>query len=180
MKKDMLQISKSRFMSIEKDLSLIAQKLLQNHNLKKLLFYTTPDALSKPILTQEQSRSLVNNNIKITPFVEIDNNMLNYVVIGFDDFTPDETNPEYRDNLIYIDIICHKSQWNLGDFQLRPFKIAGEIDGMLDKTYLTGIGKLQFLSGFILPSNDQIGGLTLIYSATHGSEDTQVKEKSNG
>lgn len=175
MKKDMMHISKSSFMSLEKDFNTIVTKLLGNSNLKKLLYYTTPDALSKPSLNQEQTLSLINKNIKIVPKVIVDETIENYIIINFDNFTPDANNPEYRDNLIIFDIICHYNQWNLGDFRLRPYKIAGEIDGMLDKAKLSGIGELNFRACDILTINDQMAGLVLVYSATHGGDDQDRK-----
>jgi len=55
------------------------------------------------------------------------------------------TNPAYRDNIISFDIVCHFDQWNLGNFALRPYKIAAEIDSMFNNKRLTGIGKIEFL-----------------------------------
>jgi hypothetical protein len=31
------------------------------------------------------------------------------------------------------------------DFELRPYKIAAELDSMFDRKHLTGIGELQFV-----------------------------------
>jgi hypothetical protein len=28
--------------------------------------------------------------------------------------------------------MCHFSDWDLGNFELRPYRIAGELDSMLD------------------------------------------------
>ncbi len=83
--------------------------------------------------------------IKIVPKLYVDNSVLNYIIVSFDNFTTNRTNPEFRDNIIEFDIICHFDQWQLKDFQLRPYKIAAEIDSMLDGQRLTGIGKLEFL-----------------------------------
>jgi len=44
---------KSSFLSMEKDLGIITNLILKNSRLKKLLYYTTPDALSKPNLNDE-------------------------------------------------------------------------------------------------------------------------------
>jgi len=78
------------------------------------------------------------------PKMYIDNDVLNYLIINFDVFTP-SGNPEFRDNLIEFDIICHYDQWHLKDFSLRPYKIAAELDSLLDKKKLTGIGELHFM-----------------------------------
>ena len=57
--------AKSSFLSIEKDLGIITDQIIQNNRLKKLLHYTTKDALSQPNLTTDQSLQLFNRNIKI-------------------------------------------------------------------------------------------------------------------
>ena len=112
---------------------------------KRLLYYTTEDALDKPNLTIEQSNSLFGRNIKTIPKLTVDGSVLNYIIINFDNFTLNATNPEFRDNIIEFDIICHFNQWQLKDFSLRPYKIAAEIDTMFDNKRLTGIGLLQFV-----------------------------------
>jgi hypothetical protein len=74
----------------------------------------------------------------------VDGSVLNYIIISFDKFAPSK-NPEFRDNVIEFDIVCHFDQWQLQDFALRPYKIAAEIDSMFNNTHLTGIGTLQFI-----------------------------------
>ena len=57
------------------------------------------------------------------------------------------------------------------DFQLRPYKIAAEIDSMFNDKHLTGIGTLQFLSANQIILTDEFAGFCLMYSAIHGEED---------
>lgn len=101
---------KSSFLSMDKDLSLIIDSFLKNKNLKKLLHYTTPKALDMPALDEAESVELVGKNIKLVPKLYIDGSVLTYVIISFDNFTPNGTNPEFRDNIISFDIICHFDQ----------------------------------------------------------------------
>lgn len=173
MKIDRTKALKSSFLSIEKDMGLIIQEMLKNERLKKLLFYTSADALEpdKARLTPEESLSLIGTSIKNIPKIYIDNEVLNYVIINFDNFTPNPTNPEFRDNIIEFDILCHFKQWQLKDFKLRPYRIAAEIDSMFDGKHLTGIGKLEFLGGTLIAQNDEFGGVALLYRAVHGEED---------
>ena len=104
---------KSSFMSVDKDMSLIAQAMLQNTRLKRLLFEYPGDpvAFNNPLharnLTEEESNGLLNRNIKIIPKLEIDPEVLSYIIISFDNFTPNGENPQFRDNIISFDIICH-------------------------------------------------------------------------
>ena len=69
---------KSSFLSINKDMRLIVDKILNNDRLCKLLYYTSRDALEKPKLTDEQKLSLFGKNIKIIPKLYVDNEVLNY------------------------------------------------------------------------------------------------------
>ena len=161
---------KSSFLSTEKDLNLITSAMLKNERLKRLLHYTTRDALDRNNLTEDETLSLFGKNIKLVPKLTVDGSVLNYIIISFDNFTP-SGNPEFRDNIIEFDIICHFDQWQLQDFALRPYKIAAEIDSMLNGKHLTGIGELNFLGANQIILTDEFAGICLMYSAVHGEED---------
>ena len=166
------QFPKSSFLSIEKDLEIITNKIFKNTRLQRLLYYTTPNALDRENLTEDQQLELFKKNVKTIPKLYIDGSVLNYIIISFDNFTPNAENPEFRDNIISFDIICHFDQWQLNDsFKLRPYRIAAEIDTMLNGQRLTGIGKLDFLGANQLLINDEFGGISLMYQAIHGEED---------
>ena len=170
MRIDNVKMPKSSFLSMEKDTSLIMNKMLDNPRLKTLLYYTSKDALNRPNLNEDQSLDLINKNIKIVPKLYVDGSVLNYIVINFKNFTPSK-NPEFRDNIIEFDIVCHFDQWQLQDFALRPYKIAAEIDSMFNNTHLTGIGLLQFVGATQTVLTDEFAGVCLLYEATHGGED---------
>ena len=42
----------------------------------------------------------------MVPKLYVDKSVLNYIIISFDNFTQ-SANPEFRDNIIEFDIICH-------------------------------------------------------------------------
>lgn len=164
----------SSFLSVEKDAGIIVDYLLKNNNLKKLLYYTTPDCLTRPNLTEEQTFGMFGKNIKIIPKLKVDKEVLNYIVVSFDGFKPNLTNPEFRDNVIEIDIICHLDQWNLGDYKLRPYRIAAELDTVLNNQHLTGIGELEFALASQIILSDEFAGLCLMYRAVHGEDDKKI------
>jgi hypothetical protein len=116
MKNIVYSYPKSSFLSMEKDLSFIVDMIMKNNNLKKMLYYTSKDCLSKPALSEDESLSLFDTNIKIVPKFPIDGSVKNYIVINFDGFSPNGSNPEFRDNLIEFDILCHIDQWQMQDF----------------------------------------------------------------
>ena len=79
--------------------------MFKNKRLKKLLYHTIPTALKERDLTQEETFELFGKNIKIVPKLYIDGSVLNYIIISFDNFTPNATNPEFRDNVISFDCV---------------------------------------------------------------------------
>lgn len=115
--------------------------------------------------------SLFMKNIKLVPKVKVNREVDNYIVITFDNFIDNATNPEFRDNVISFDICCHFDHWYLGDFKLRPYRIAAELDSMLNGRHLSGIGKLEFLGANQIVLNDEFGGLSLHFLAIHGDDD---------
>ena len=170
MKKMTYTYPKSSFLSMEKDMGLIVNMIMKNDRLKKMLFYTSRDCLDKPNVTEDDTFEMFGKQIKIVPKLYVDSSVLNYIIISFDNFTP-SGNPEFRDNIIEFDIICHFDQWHMKDFALRPYKIAAELDTMFNEQHLTGIGTLQFLGANQMILTDEYAGLCLMYQAVHGEED---------
>ena len=178
MKKATYTSPHSSFLSIEKDMNIIINKMFENDRLKKLLYYNTKDCLNKPKLTEEQTLSLINKQIKMVPKLYVDKSVLNYIIISFDNFTQ-SANPEFRDNIIEFDIICHFDQWQMNDFKLRPYRIAAEIDMLFNNQKMTGIGELQFLGANQIILTDEFAGLCLMYQAVHGEEDKKYMPNPN-
>ena len=162
---------KSSFLSAEKDMNIIVDRMMKNDRLKKMLYYTTRDCLDRPRVTDDQALEMFGKNIKIIPKLYVDGSVLNYIIISFDNFMRNATNPEFRDNVIEFDIICHFDKWHMKDFALRPYKIAAELDTMFDEQRLTGIGKLEFIGANQIILTDEYAGLCVMYKAIHGEED---------
>ena len=171
MKIETYKYPKSSFLSMEKDMRIIVDKIMKNERLKKLLVYTTKDCLNKPNISEDETIEMFGKQIKIVPKLSTDSSVLNYIIISFDKFTENKTNPEFRDNIVEFDIICHYDQWHLKDFELRPYKIAAELDSMFSDQYLTGIGKLEFLGASQMILTNEYAGICLLYYAIHGEED---------
>lgn len=161
---------KSSFLSINKDMRLLIDKFLSNDRLCKLLCRTTRDALEQPNLSVDEKIEMFGKEIRNIPKLYIDKSVLNYIIISFDNFV-ESGNPEFRDNIIEFDIICHFDQWPLKDYNLRPYRIAAEIDSMLNQQKLTGIGEIEFLGANQIILNDELAGLCLMYRTYHGEED---------
>lgn len=118
-----------------------------------------------------QSASLFSRNIKPIPRIAIDREVLNYVLINFPQIVENQENPEFRDKIIALDVICHFDQWACKDFAMRPYRIAAELDLLFNKKRLSGIGKLHFLTCRQFALNSEFGGVTLLYAAVNGEDD---------
>lgn len=162
---------KSSFLSVEKDLSIILGNMEKCSRLKRLLHYTTPNALELPTPDLSISDFIKSEHIRITPKLYVNQDVLNYIIIRFDSFTGNATNPHFTDNIIIFDVVCHYDQWILKDNQLRPYRIAAEIDSMFNGKYLTGIGTLSFLGANQKTYTDEFVGFSLMYNTIHGEED---------
>jgi hypothetical protein len=175
---------KSSFYSCEKDAETIIKKLFVNSEpysseLKRLLIINTKDCLDKSnekyekIVKNTSVKELIEGNyFKIVPKLKrIEHEEIkNTIIMSFDNFSP-TTNPEYRDCTVSFDIMCPTDYWDVGNYALRPLKIAGIIDGLLNNQRLSGIGTFQFLNLSELIINDEFAGYTLIFEAMHGNDD---------
>lgn len=164
MKIDLVTPRNSNFEASGKDLQQISNKILNNQNLLKLLKYSTPNALSQPNLKSKDVQSMMNKNIRVTPKLPYTSDQESVIIISFDSFTTNNNNPEFRDNVIMIDILCPVDSWIMNDYMLRPYKIMHEIDSMLNNSKLNGIGKVNFVSANSLILSEELAGFTLVYS----------------
>ena len=172
MKHNSYEYPKSSLLGMPKDAAIIIDRILSNPNLLRLLVYETRDWQSQPLPNGEQIKELfTSHQISSVPKIKIDSKEKTYIRLTYGTVIRNASNPEYRDNTFGIDIICHYDNWDLGDFELRPYRVAGEIDAMLDKTHLTGIGELEFVSATPYVYNEEFAGVSLTYLAVRCHED---------
>ena len=175
----------SSFLSCEKDIETILKKLFIESKpysdiLKRLLVINTKDCLednSEVVLNKIQQTTLSqltkDKYIRLSPKIEIEEHdeVKAYLIISSDNYTTNENNPYYRDCTITFDIICYTDYWDIGNYRLRPLKIAGYIDGILNNAKLSGIGTFNFIGCNELILNETLSGYTLSYRAIHGNDD---------
>ena len=187
MKRDVITNNfNSSFLAFEKDIETILRKLFIESNpysevLKRLLVINTKDCLdnadSPAIKEKLEGMSLAKlrqeGYIKLEPKIAMPEHeeVKAYIIMSCDNFTPNDTNTYYRDCTVSFDIICHLDYWDLGNYRIRPLKIAGYIDGILNEAKLSGIGTFNFLGCSELVLNEDLAGYTLIYRAVHGNDD---------
>lgn len=182
----------SSFLSFEKDIETILRKLfVESHPysdvLKRLLVINTKDCLdnedSPAIKEKLEGMTLAKlrqeGYIKLEPKIAMSEHeeVKAYIIMSCDNFSLNKTNnPYYRDCTINFDIICHVDYWDLGNYRIRPLKIAGYIDGILNEAKLSGIGTFNFLGCNEIVLNEDLGGYTLSYRAVHGNDDKLPRE----
>lgn len=186
MRKDLVNLKlKSSFQSIEKDIELILKKLFVENKplsdeLKKLLIINTKDCLDAPnslkykeIIDNTSIKNLVEEQyIRLSPKLRFSEHedVKSYIILSFDNFTPNFSSSKYRDCTISFDIICHTDYWDIGNYRIRPLKIAGVIDGILNGTKLTGLGQFEMVGCNQLLLNEDLTGYTLLFRAVHQTD----------
>lgn len=186
MRTDLVKPCSSTFLSCEKDTETILRKLFIDSRpysdiLKRLLLIPNKDALDnttsevyKDKVQQMSLAKLIEEQyVTIKPTIKLGEHekVKSFIHLTFDDFSRCYDNPQFRDCKVRIEVMCHNDFQDLGDYRLRPFKIAGYIDGILNNCKLSGIGTLQFLSCYQSDIYEDYSGYVLIYEATHGSDD---------
>ena len=183
---------KSTFLSCEKDAETIVRKLFvdsrpYSDELKRLLLINTKDCLddrtnpayNKKISNTSLGDMIDEGYIRMKPLIKLGENeeVRSYICLSFDNFTPNANNTYYRDHIIEIDIICHIEKWDLGNFRLRPLKIAGYIDGILDQAKLAGIGTLDFITCNEIVLSEELAGYCLMYRTVNADDDKIKSEE---
>lgn len=188
MKRDVITIKpvQSSFLSCEKDIETILKKVFissrpYSDELKRLLVINTKDCLdnttneiyNEKINEMTLAKLIEEGYILLAPKINFQEHeeIKAYILISFDNFVPNAENPYYRDCTVNFDVICHTDYWDIGNYRLRPLKIIGYLDGILNDCKLSGIGTLNFMGTNQLIFNEHLSGYTLTYLAVHGNDD---------
>lgn len=195
----------SSFLSCEKDMEKIVKLLFVNSKpysdkLKRLLIINNPDCLdennqryqalidSKPLsVMRKEGYIRLNPKIARKQF----QNIKSYILVTFDNFSPNRVDPKFMDCTVNFDIICYDDEWDLDGFRTRPLVIAGYIDGILNSISneyknsqkkpagnnikLSGMGEYNFLGCNLAVLNEDISMYTLSYRAVHFTEDKKLE-----
>lgn len=183
---DLTKKIQSSFFSIEKDTELIVKKLFiedkaNAEKLKRLLVINTPDCLD---MTNTKYSDIVNKmsikdlfkegyitqkpKIKMAEHEEVKS----YLIISYGNWFPSAENPiQFRDCNLSVGVVCNYDFWDMPNYAIRPYVIAGYVDGILAEARLTGLGKLHFATADNMVLNNEQAGVLLMYDAVHGSDD---------
>lgn len=172
--------AKSSFLTYERDIDLILRRLFVDNKavadkLKRLLVIQEPDCLLDDnaqyanLIKNYSVKKLKNEGyIKLVPRLALKEHepIKSYIVVSIDDYYP-SPNTEFRDCVINFVILCEYDCMEMINYQNRAVKIAGYIDGAINETQLTNIGRIEFVGSQTVTLNEYWGGVILQYAAIH-------------
>lgn len=158
------QPSQRRFSVMGTNTFNIANKLMTNQRLCRLLKYQVRDPFDEDKYEPVDGVDLLNKQILIVPKIwDESTEKTSYVVALFSNFTTNIINPEFKLSTIRFDVACPYDEWVLSEHSLRPYLIMQEIDDMFNGAKMAGIGTLQFVNAEAIVLTSQIGGYSMLY-----------------
>ena len=191
MRKDLINLKplQSSFLTCETEMEQVIKILFIDNQpysnmLKRLLVINSPDCLDKNNMeynqiVQEMTIQRLRNEgyLNMTPRIkrEEHSSLKSSLIIFFDSFMQNVVSPEFLDYSLRIDIICPTDSWEMENYQVRPIKIAGYIDGIFQqhndkrlkqtgKDGLTGMGEYTFLGCTQHTLNEDLATYEFLYS----------------
>jgi hypothetical protein len=129
------------------NLQKIMNRLFENENLIKLLYYTDKDPYSHNEIDFKENgfiqKEIYEKLIKIIPRVGPKETANSIIVIKVAGGSTDNNNSEFKNIRIDIETFVPLTQWIIKDDNLRPFAIMGEIQSSLNDKTINGLGKIQ-------------------------------------
>lgn len=158
------QPSQRRFAVMGTNAFNIANKLMSNQKLCRLLKYQVRDPFDKDKYPDVDGVDLLNRQIMIMPKIFDDSTeKTSYVVAMFSNFVTNALNPDFKLSTVRFDVACPYDEWVLNDKSLRPYLMMQEIDDMFNQAQMAGIGTLQFVRAESIVLTPQIGGYSMLY-----------------
>lgn len=129
---------------IGENLQKIVTRLMANDRLVNLLYYTDQDPYSQPHLTNEQKQKEVFEKlIKIVPRIGPKEDAKSLIALRVVSGNKMNSNSEFRNLCICVEVFTPLTQWMIKDSNLRPFAILGEIEKSLDGKVVNGLGRMS-------------------------------------
>lgn len=126
------------------NLQKIMKRLIANDRLVNLLYYTNKDPFDSPVLSEEQkTNEIFENLIKVVPLVKPREDAKSVVALRIVRGNKDNSNTEFRNIQISVEVFVPMTQWFIKDTNLRPFAILGEIEESLQGKTINGLGRIE-------------------------------------
>lgn len=158
------QPSQRRFAVMGTNTFNIANKLMSNQRLCRLLKYSVRDPFDREKYPDVDGVNLLNKQIMIVPKIFDDSTeKTSYIVAIFSNFVTNTLNPDFKLSTVRFDVACPYDEWVLDDKSLRPYLMMQEIDNMFNGAQMAGIGTLHFVRAESIVLTPQIGGYSMLY-----------------
>lgn len=160
-----VQETQRRFAVLGTNTFNIANKLITNQKLCRLLKYQVRDPFDEEKYEDVNGIDLLNKQIMIIPKPwDESTEKMSYVVATISNYIVNPLNSEFKIAQICFDVACPYDEWVLNGHSLRPYLIMEEIDKMFNGAKLAGIGTLQFVRADAIVLTSQIGGYSMLYN----------------
>lgn len=154
-----------RFTQMGKNIYKIADKLIKNQELCKLVFYCGNKPLSKSNI--ENTESLIDTHFILSPLLpDAIEDKGAVIAIIFNEFSSEPSNDKFK--IVELDflILLSPRQWQIEEEAPRPFLIMEQIDKMFNGARLEGIGKLKFVNSPFATPTENYSGYIMKYVTT--------------
>ena len=156
-------MSQRNFAVMGENLFRVTEKLINNQTLCRLLKYQDPDALDETKHEKVNGVDLLHKQIVLIPKYPEDGIEYSWVLVVFDNFIINPSNPDFKLARIRFDVVCPYTEWVINANNLRPYLIMEQIDKMFNQAKLSGLGNLQFTHSTPLVLSPQVGGYSMYY-----------------
>ena len=204
MRKDLISLKPiySSLLTSDRDIEKILKTLFVTSKpysdiLKRLLIINNKDCLDmsnnkyKQVIDSFSLGDLLDKGyIRLNPKIArgTHEEIKTYIVVSLDNFIPNRRSSHYIDYDINFDILCYNDAWVMNDYEIRPLRICGYIDGILnsltqnnqilEKTHqshikLSGIGYYSLIGCNFTILNEDLGMYSLSYHGEHFIQDIQ-------
>lgn len=155
--------SRGRFVQSGLNLQIIANRLMQNDDLCKLLVRNNSDVLEEDVpLTEKERATVMKDHISTIPVADKSEDVKNYIVVQVADIVPME--PRGLAYHVVFDVVCNVETWNLSNYIQRPYAIMNEIDSILSNTKIKSWGPVSFLGATNVKMNERTLGYTMLFT----------------
>lgn len=163
-KTNALMNSKTRFYSIQNNFSKIINRIYEDDELIKLLVRTKKDVKDdiSPVTDEERSDA-IRNSIRTVPVNKKDTDLNNFVFVGVQNIVPSGMGNAVIYGIV-LDIAINTDCWMLDDGSMRHIEILARLDHLLNDTKMDSFGQVTFIGATALKINEELSGITAIYS----------------
>lgn len=133
----------AHYKDLNNDILKIIHEINSNENIRRLLYFNTQDALSRPDLPP--NNLIMTKIFPVWKRVDIEDEVSSFCFIYFDEVkNASKDNIYFRDIKVYIDVITHIDSL-LVNSGSRLYSLMEEVDEEINDTFINGLKSLASL-----------------------------------